>query len=254
MPEVSQLDRHRKKHSKNISSKQNLNDNPIKSYLHPKGHLYTRKEFELLDTIFSDEPESTCKNNEEVPEEDFWLNKNEDLVSSQQKQNNMSNNLKWFGGGILVTSLILTTFFQFKIHELTKKDNIKIVFHKAAHITTDKTLDRDITRGLTENEIKLAKASSKQVFPISFNFFSRNQKEVKALDTKETKLAANNANVREEKDQIVSHVIQNGDSLWLIAKEYYGDPSPENIRKIQEANDLRIVKYLYPGSKLIIPL
>ncbi|MBI3309147.1 MAG: LysM peptidoglycan-binding domain-containing protein, partial [Candidatus Melainabacteria bacterium] len=50
------------------------------------------------------------------------------------------------------------------------------------------------------------------------------------------------------------HVIKNGDSLWLIAKEYYGEPTPENIRKIMEANRMNQIGYLYPGKKITIPL
>jgi len=50
-----------------------------------------------------------------------------------------------------------------------------------------------------------------------------------------------------------SYVVQQGDTLWAIAKKYYGDGS--KYTKIYEANK-NIIKnpnLIYPGQKLVIP-
>lgn len=50
-----------------------------------------------------------------------------------------------------------------------------------------------------------------------------------------------------------SYVVRSGDSLWAIAKKYYGDGS--KYTRIQEANKDKIKNpaLIYPGQKLVIP-
>lgn len=50
-----------------------------------------------------------------------------------------------------------------------------------------------------------------------------------------------------------SYVVQSGDSLWAIAKKYYGDGS--KYTKIYNANKDKIKNpsLIYPGQKLVIP-
>ena len=47
------------------------------------------------------------------------------------------------------------------------------------------------------------------------------------------------------------YVVVSGDSLWAIAKKYYGDGSKYN--KIVEANNIKNPSLIYPGQRLVIP-
>lgn len=47
------------------------------------------------------------------------------------------------------------------------------------------------------------------------------------------------------------YVVVSGDSLWAIAKKYYGDGSKYN--KIVEANNIKNPSLIFPGQRLVIP-
>ena len=47
------------------------------------------------------------------------------------------------------------------------------------------------------------------------------------------------------------HVVQKGDTLWAIAKKYYGNGN--QYSKIVQANNIKNPDLIYPGQKLLIP-
>jgi LysM repeat protein len=47
------------------------------------------------------------------------------------------------------------------------------------------------------------------------------------------------------------HVVQKGDTLWSIAKKYYGNGN--QYSKIVQANNIKNPDLIYPGQKLLIP-
>jgi len=48
-----------------------------------------------------------------------------------------------------------------------------------------------------------------------------------------------------------THIVQPGESLWLISKRYYGTPA--HIERIADANHLGTPKRLRPGQVLVLP-
>ena len=57
------------------------------------------------------------------------------------------------------------------------------------------------------------------------------------------------ANVRTEK-----YVIQSGDNLGKVAEKYFGNSSPENVKKIQDANGMTDPNKISIGQELNIPI
>jgi len=47
------------------------------------------------------------------------------------------------------------------------------------------------------------------------------------------------------------HIVQAGDTLWAVAKKYYGNGN--QYPKIAEANKIKNPSLIYPGQKLVIP-
>ncbi len=47
------------------------------------------------------------------------------------------------------------------------------------------------------------------------------------------------------------YIVVSGDSLWAIAKKYYGNGSKYN--RIVEANNIKNPSLIYPGQRLVIP-
>lgn len=212
------------------------------TYFYPKTNLYTRQEFELLDTIYSDEPPSTFESKDSTLEENFWP-QNKEQVFYFNPNNNLFRNILWFTCGVILTSVIWFVFFQVKVHEIRTKDNTRIVFHKTAEIMTDKTLDKEVTKKLQnqkDTEVQKPKSTEnqKQEKPWS-SWFIKSKKEV----------VVNPASL----PPVRFHTVGNGDSLWVIANKYYSNPSPENISKIAKGNKLKITAILQAGQKLVIP-
>lgn len=50
------------------------------------------------------------------------------------------------------------------------------------------------------------------------------------------------------------YTVKAGDSLEAISVKFYGKVSPENTKKIQEANDLASPHSIYAGQELLIPM
>ena len=258
MSEATYLRKVKQKKARNTENRATATKERITgSYFYPKSNLYTRQEFELLDTIFSDEPmEEIEREVEQSVSRDFWPQNKENLLNPPiSRKNTLMTNFAWFSSGVILTSVISIVIFQLKIAEFKANDNIQIVFHKSAHITTEKTVDTDITSNLTKVPQRIAQTNTntKEIkLPFFSNFFEKKPEAPKTVSKNNNQIAENKS--QNLKVNFVNHTIQNGDSLWLIAKEYYGDPSPQNIKKIQDANAIRTIELLLPGKKLVIPL
>ena len=236
MAESIQVKKQRHKPLRALQKGQNIEDKSISSYYYPKNNLYTRQEFELLDTIYSDGPQNTYENIEKELSHDFWPQNKEEYLKFSNKKSNFLTKLTYFTAGVMLTSAIWLIYFQVNLNERTAKDNTRIVFHKTAQILTHKTVDKEITRKLADS--KVSARSSK------FNFskwFSNKPKKVGAT------LATSNPVPSK------FHTVSSGDSLWVIANKYYSNPSPDNIIKIAKANNLKTSSVLQAGQKLVVP-
>lgn len=210
---------------------------PLNSYFYPKNNLYTRQEFELLDTLYSDEP-PTIKE-DVVLIDDFWPQNKEEFLKMSDQKKLLLTKISWFLLGVMLTSAIWFIFFQFKLYETSTKENTKIVFHKTAQIVTHETADKEITKQLqskNQGQTKVAR-SFKLKLPSLFT-----RKPTTKVETPVVPLL-----------QEKYHTVGSGDSIWVIAQKYYSNPSPDNINKILKANKLKQNNYLQPGQKIVIP-
>lgn len=231
MPEVTSLNKPRKSLRSLTKKVETKEANP---YYYPKTSLYTRQEFELLDTIYSDEPSSAFE--EKIDREtlsfndNFWSqNKEEDLIYYPQN-NNLFKNITWFLSGVILTSVIWFVFYTVKVHEIQTKDNTRIVYHKTAETKVEKPVVKEVTK---QPEIKPVQKSGGSWFKLK----PKNQISSKPITP---------ASVR-------FHTVGNGDSLWSIANKYYSNPSQANINKIMKANNMKKIGLLQPAQKLAIP-
>ena len=242
MPEATQvktkLERLRQK---KLSSKTSTKEKP---YYYPNHNLYTKQEFELLDTIYSLEPPAGNTRNEEITLlDDFWEKK--DLTNSHKKKN-FTKNFIWFFYGVMLTSILWLIFYEFKVYEIKTKDSTSIVYHKTTKLVTDKTVDKEVMKTLKKEAIETQEnLLAIQSVPIKkesvFSKWFKLKPKQKVIPTKSTMPTAR------------SHVVGSGDSLWVIANKYYSNPSPENINKIAKANKLKLSSSLQPGQKLLVP-
>ena len=251
MTETTQINKFRQKKLKSIAAKPHKKDDKsISSYFYPKNNLYTRQEFELLDTIYSDEPPSVIELKEENKiVENFWTQNKEEYLKLTKQKNSLFNNLSWFMGGVLLTSLVWFIYFQLSIIHIQDKHDTQIVFQKSAAIVTDKTVDEEVTKRLedrkvqelqvTENAVVVKQAVPKNDKKFSLgNFF---------VGKKVIQLAA------PLPKNVKQHMVVSGDSLWTIAQKYYLDPSPANIDRIMKSNNMKRIETLYIGQKIVVP-
>ena len=217
--------------------------------------LYSKEEFELLDTIYSDGM-PIQRNLQEVKIEDFLPEGKDEYLSIQGQKSNMISKIGWFICGVLLSSAIWLIYFQVSLNEIRTKSDTQIVFHKTAELTTDKTLDKELGKQLSRAKAGFFKT-----------LFHRSKKIEK--QTEVTQLPEQVEQQNEEKTTIPEtvttpsesspvatvrhHTIASGDSLWIIANKYYSNPSPANIDKIMKANNMRRVGILSVGQKIVVP-
>lgn len=237
--ETTQFNYGQRQKRRRVLSNKKDSKSSINTYLYPKNNLYTRQEFELLDSIYSDEPPTS-----------LW---EEDHLREQTRRNYTGtfNKRDFFGKvGYLVTGMMLTSviwliYLQFHDHTLRTKSDTQIVFQKSAEIITHESVDKQVTK-----ELKSTRAQSWT------NFFVAGPKKVEAQTPKpviKTEVVKEVKPAEPQVQPVKYHTIQNGDSLWLIANKYYSNPSPENINKIMKANKLRATGILSLGQKIVIP-
>lgn len=249
MGDTTQLNKFRQKRLKRVTKKASLSeDNQVSTYFYPKQNLYTKQEFELLDSIYSDEAPmvsiKTPRDRKEISEADnFWPQSREEILKISSGKGNLFEKLKWFFVGMMSTSAVWLIFFQLNVHEIKTKSDTQIVFQKHAQIVTDKTVDSELAKKLTGDRQTnpTNQLTSKQEKATFWDIFKKPKKEGAIVQTAQAKPEAK------------YHVIGNGDSLWLIANKYYSNPSQENIDKIMKANNIRRVGLLKIGQKLVIP-
>lgn len=214
------------------------------NYVYPRNDLYTREEFELLDTIYSDEP-SIEENKEIKPEiansQPFWPTNKEEFLSTTNNKTNMFTSIGWFLGGVALSSLIWLIYFQINVHEIRAKSDTQIVFQKSVNIMTDKTVDKEVTKQL-KDKVNNVTAPKENFFS---KLFSKKAPEAKPAIATEPAVP--------QIEQVRFHTISNGDSLWIIANKYYSNPSPANINKIMKANNMKKIGVLTVGKKIVIP-
>lgn len=248
---TTNISKFRQKRLKGLAVKSKSADSaPVGSYLYPKNELYTREEFELLDTIYSDEP-SAFEQKEIKPEikvtENFWPENRDQYLNTANPKNNIFSNVLWFLGGIAITSVIWLIYFQVNVNEIRTKSDTQIVFQKSANIMTDKTVDKEVTKQLKDRKaVVQALQKENPVSKFFGNLFSP-----KGNTGAKPVVAASSAPVK--MDTVRFHIVGSGDSLWIIANKYYSNPSPDNISKIMKANNMKRVGMLSIGQKLVIP-
>ena len=217
---------------------------PANNYFYPKNDLYTKEEFELLDTIYSDEPLNIGQDKEikaEIPiAENFWPQNKEQYLSVSNNKNSFLTNAGWFLAGVALTSVIWLIYFQVNIHEIRTKSDTQIVFQKSANIMTDKTVDKEVTKQLKDKQATKSKSSNHTSWLT--NLFSKKTPTIKPPISEPQKI-----------EPVRFHTVANGDSLWIIANKYYSNPSPDNINKIMKANNMKRVSTLSIGQRLVVP-
>ena len=238
---TTSISKFRQKRLKGLASK-SKETAAINSYFYPKNDLYTREEFELLDTIYSDEPslEEKKEIKLEVPSaENFWPQNKEEYLSISSSKNSFLTNMTWFFGGVALTSVIWLIYFQINVHEIRTKSDTQIVFQKSANIMTDKTADKELSKQLKDK--KSAERKENVISKYFSNLFSRKSVKVQTISE------------LPKIEPVKFYTVANGDSLWVIANKHYSNPSPENINKIMKANNMKRVSTLVVGQKLVIP-
>lgn len=250
MAETTQINKIRQKRFKSLAKKNNNNnrEQSASSYFYPKNNLYTRQEFELLDTIYSEDPPilTDTELKPEVIEEDFWPQDKEKYLNASNLQNNLLTKVTWFISGVMLTSVIWLVYFQLKVYEIKTKSDTQIVFQKSAALMTDKTVDKEVASKLQNQNSKVDKNSIKFNFP---NLFSSRPTKVK----QKVEQKGVSSVVPQTALLATQHVVRSGDSLWIIANKYYSNPSPQNIDKIMKANNMKRIGVLSLGQKLVIP-
>ncbi len=106
MSETTYLHKVKQKKVRNSSNRSTATkERTIGSYFYPKNNLYTRQEFELLDTIFSDDPIEEIENKAELSlNRDFWPQNKESLLNPPlSKKTGLITNLLWFSAGAILT-------------------------------------------------------------------------------------------------------------------------------------------------------
>lgn len=256
------------------------------SFFYPKHNLYSKREYELLDSIYSDEPGDMTEVKKQEAEEarDFWPQANDELLERPTPRKAYFSKVGWFTSGVVLSSLVWLVFFQVNVNSIQTKSDTEIVYQNKAKIITDKTVDKELTKKLEKLEKKIEKQkeviakaeTAKKGSKLAFitNLFGKKEapaKEVIAEEEPEIEVDIADADVETIEERVelaiaedkpaevkvkepTLHTIRSGDSLWIIARDYYGNPSPENIRKIMEANDMSRVGVLRPGKKIVIPL
>ncbi len=268
-----------------------LEDSDTNTLLYPSfgTKLYSKEEFELLDSIYSDNPlsvdiqqktedQSEASSDISFQRDNFWARNREELLALQKSKNNIFSNLAWFSAGVMLTSVVGLIYLQMNSFEAKQKQDIQIVFQKSVQVMTDKTIDKEVADKLIKKdfekkdivEIKNPEvAEKKNNFKFDFSDLFKKQ-EVKSVPVNVAQAEIEKpapvvapveavkpapVKVQETAKQPKYHVIGNGDSLWLIANKYYANPSNENISKIMKANNIRSVySTLRLGQKLTIPL
>jgi hypothetical protein len=245
------------------------------TFLYPtQSKLYTKEEFELLDSIYSDGSIGigldSAETAREFQKDNFWVRNKQELLALQSNKSSLLNNAGWFTAGMMLTSVAFLIYFQMNGREIKQKQDIQIIFQKSTQVMTDKTADEAVSRKLESNEIAQSqtnttpKAANKEFkFELpKFALFTpkaevqKPVQEIKPEPVKEvvTESAKAPIQVVEETSTIKHHVVRSGDSLWIIANKYYSNPSQENIKKIMRANNIRsIYSTLRLGQKLVIP-
>lgn len=241
--ETTQLNKFRQRRLRSLSNKVDADDKPVSSFYYPKSNLYNKKEYELLDTIYSDDPGAQAKAIEsEAALDNFWPENKEYYVNLSSEKSYFLTKLSWFLAGVMLTSLVWFIYLQIYVHHIKVKNDTQIVFQNSALIMTDKNVDKEVKKALNEkSKINFPKFSLSRLFKPK----SQVKKETPVINTPVTAVP--------ETLNIKYHTISNGDSLWTIAKKYYSNPSPDNISKIADANNLKLTSTLQLGKKLVIP-
>ncbi len=260
MSEIKTLSKFRQKRLKNLAHKtRGDEEQTIGNYFYPKNNLYTRQEFELLDTIYSDDPiEEAVESKQPALIDNFWPQNKEEYLNPLSPKSNTFTNMTWFISGVMLTSVIWLIYFQLSVHEIKAKHETQIVFNKSVELMTDKTADKEITKSLEKKNTGLQNKSRLFSFSLS-RLFKKNElvkKEEPKIIEEQVQIAEVNQPaqvIAQDPASTKYYSVQNGDSLWIIAKKSYSDPSPANIEKIAKANKLRLSSTLSLGQKLVIP-
>ena len=253
MVETTQLNKYgqRQKRARNLANKKDLkSDSLINTYFYPKNNLYTRKEFELLDSIYSDDPPTSAWEENATKKkgiEDFWPQVHRQNLGFFNTKKDLIGKISYLITGVMLTSVIWLIYLQFHDYHIRTKNDTQIVFQKSAEIITHKTADKQITSVINSQQLEknsqLAACSSQ--LKNLFNWFPSKPKVIKEEKVKQPN--------PQQPQAVKYHTVTTGDSLWTIANKHYSDPSPTNIEKIMKANNMKRIGILSIGQKIVIP-
>lgn len=111
-------------------------------------------------------------------------------------------------------------------------------------VTTFSNTDSNI-----QNERKIIKKEHGSFFSDDESSSEMRNKELSETKDMEEVLIENPQTVINDK-----YTVKAGDSLEAISVKFYGKASPENTKKLQEANELASPHAIYAGQELLIPV
>ncbi len=161
-------------------------------------------------------------------------------------------------GSPTLATISISSFFPSKNYPFKLPDTISInnpydYIRQLERFKTEKTILTFIVTdtNITDLEVILEsyKYSEKDgTRDIFYDLVLREHRKVKSVIGD---LASERPNTNSPKPNNVEYIVKKGDTLWAIAKKYYGSGS--QYPKIVKENNIKNPNIIFPGQKFIIP-